>query len=122
MDIFGQQVIDGMSNEQLTLLLLVQAWDLIWKSFALWRAARNKDIFWFVLLILINSAGLLPAFYLFYMSKTSHKKVIHIKMPSIHKVGGDKKEANEETPKKKLKKWNRILEHTCLLRVDTTGP
>lgn len=104
MDIFGQQVIDGMSNEQLALLLLVQVWDLIWKSFALWRAARNKDIFWFVLLILINSAGLLPAFYLFYMSKTPHKKVIHIKMPSIPRVGGDKEETNGETHKKKLKK------------------
>ena len=104
MDLFGAQIINGLSNEQLALLALVQVWDLIWKSLALWKAARNKDVFWFVLLLLINSAGLLPAFYLFYMGKNSHKKIIHIKMPSIPKVGGDKKEEDKESPKQKAKK------------------
>ncbi len=104
MDVFGRQIIEGLSNEQLALLVLVQVWDLIWKSLALWRAARNRDIFWFVLLILINSAGLLPAFYLFYMSKNPKKKIIHIKLPSILKAGGDKEEVKKESPKKKTKK------------------
>ncbi len=105
MDLFGGQILNGLSSEQLALLALVQVWDLIWKSLALWKAARNKDVFWFVLLLLINSAGLLPAFYLFYMGKAPHKKIIHIKMPSIPRVGGDKKgEEDEESPKKKAKK------------------
>ena len=104
MDIFGGQFIEGISDEQLALLVLVQIWDLIWKSLALWRAARNKDVFWFVLLILINSAGLLPAFYLFYISKNPKRKVIHIKMPSIPKVGGDKEENKKESSKKRVKK------------------
>lgn len=104
MDIFGGQLINGLSNEQLALLVLAQIWDLIWKSLALWRAARNKDIFWFVLLILITSAGLLPAFYLFYISKNPKRKIIHIKMPSIPKAGGDKEKDKKELPKKKTKK------------------
>ena len=104
MDILGKQLIDGLSNEQLALLVLVQIWDLIWKSLALWRAARNKDIFWFILLIIVNSAGLLPAFYLFYISKTPKKNIIHIKMPSIPKVGGDKDETERKSSKKGTKK------------------
>ena len=104
MDLFGAQIINGLSNDQLALLALVQIWDLIWKSLALWKAARNKDVFWFVLLLLINSAGLLPAFYLFYMGKTPHKKIIHIKMPSIPKVGGDKDETERKSSKKGTKK------------------
>ena len=104
MDIFGEQIIGGLSDEQFALLVLVQVWDLIWKSLALWRAARNRDVFWFVLLILINSAGLLPAFYLFYISKNPKRKIIHIKMPSIPKIGRDKEEDKKEPPKKKTKK------------------
>lgn len=101
MDIWGQSLFEGISNEQLALLMLVQIWDLIWKSLALWRAARNKDVFWFVLLLLINSAGLLPAFYLFYVSKTPPKKLIHLKMPTIPKAGGDKKEEDSKSKTKK---------------------
>ncbi len=104
MDIFGGSLVNGLSNEQLALFALIQIWDLAWKSLALWKAARSKDIFWFVLLILVNSAGLLPAFYLFYVSKTPKRKIIHIKMPSILKTGGDKGETKEKTPKKKTKK------------------
>ncbi|MEX2054426.1 MAG: DUF5652 family protein [Candidatus Colwellbacteria bacterium] len=111
MDIWGEQVLEGLSQEQLALLVLVQLWDLVWKGFAMWKAARKRDIFWFVLLILINSAGLLPAFYLFYISeKTSKKKLVRIKLPSIPKVGGDKEEkkvrdgeGKKKTPKKKKK-------------------
>ena len=54
MDIFGGGLIGGLSNEQLALIVLIQIWDLIWKSLALWRAARNRDVFWFVLLILVG--------------------------------------------------------------------
>ncbi|OGY56185.1 MAG: hypothetical protein A2119_00980 [Candidatus Colwellbacteria bacterium GWA2_46_10] len=104
MDIFGGGLIGGLSNEQLALIVLIQIWDLIWKSLALWRAARSRDVFWFVLLILVNSAGLLPAFYLFYMSKSPKRKILHIKMPSITKVGGDKVEDIKKSLKKKNKK------------------
>lgn len=102
MDIWGQQLIDGLSNEQLALIVLVQVWEMIWKGFALWRAARNRDIFWFVLLILINSAGLLPAVYLFYISKSPRKRLgrIHI----VPRAGGDREEPEEKSPKKKTKK------------------
>ncbi len=100
MNILGEQL-SGLTNDQLALLVLVEVWDLIWKSFALWRAARNKDVFWFVLLILINSAGLLPAFYLFYISKTPPKRIMQIRIPNIPKVGGDKKEPAKKSSKKK---------------------
>lgn len=39
--------------------------DLVLKGFALWRAARRGQQIWFVALLVVNSAGILPAIYLF---------------------------------------------------------
>jgi hypothetical protein len=55
---------EELSGLQLTLLILLAVWELIWKGIALWRAARNNQTGWFVALLIINSAGLLPIIYL----------------------------------------------------------
>ena len=39
-------------------------WELTWKGFALWRAARNNHIVWFVCIIVFNTVGILPIIYL----------------------------------------------------------
>lgn len=44
--------------------------DLVLKGFALWRSARNNQQYWFIALLVINTAGILPAIYLL----TSKKK------------------------------------------------
>ena len=41
------------------------AWLLIWKGWALWRAARNEAKAWFIILLIINSLGILEIFYIF---------------------------------------------------------
>jgi len=43
--------------------------DLIAKGFALWAAARNKQRNWFIVLLVLNTAGLLPAIYLKYFQR-----------------------------------------------------
>ncbi len=44
-------------------------WDLAWKGIALWRAARRKESWWFLALLLINSMGILPIAYLLVWGK-----------------------------------------------------
>jgi hypothetical protein len=44
---------------------LLVLWSLGWKGASLWRAARDGNRPWFVGLLLVNSAGLLDALYLF---------------------------------------------------------
>ena len=39
-------------------------WSVIWNGFGLWHAARNKQLGWFIAIMVINSAGLLPIIYL----------------------------------------------------------
>ena len=39
-------------------------WELTWKGFALWKAARNNHLAWFVCIIILNTVGILPIVYL----------------------------------------------------------
>lgn len=46
-------------------------WEGIWKGIALWKSARGKQLPWFIALLIINSAGILPIIYIvFFQSKT----------------------------------------------------
>ncbi|MCR4263359.1 MAG: DUF5652 family protein [Candidatus Roizmanbacteria bacterium] len=57
------------------LILILIAWSLAWKGFALWRAARRNDKGWYVALLFLGTAGILEALYLFVFGKeqkTSH--------------------------------------------------
>jgi len=54
------------------LVILVTIWDLVWKGIALWKSARNEQRNWFVVLLLINSLGIVPIIYLqFFQKKNS---------------------------------------------------
>lgn len=55
---------DTLSNQQIAIISAIIIWDTVWKGFALWKAARGGSKGWFIALLLINSAGLLPMAYL----------------------------------------------------------
>ncbi|MDD4170244.1 MAG: DUF5652 family protein, partial [Desulfotomaculaceae bacterium] len=41
------------------LMYSLVAWSLIWKAFALWHAARNNQLAWYIVLIFVNTVGIL---------------------------------------------------------------
>lgn len=45
-------------------LLLIIVWSLFWKGLALWRAAQNKQKYWFIAILPLNTAGILEIVYL----------------------------------------------------------
>jgi hypothetical protein len=47
------------------LLLLLILWSLFWKGLALWHAGRRNQPWWFVILLILNTAGILEIIYLF---------------------------------------------------------
>ncbi|MEK6928235.1 MAG: DUF5652 family protein [Nanoarchaeota archaeon] len=51
------------------LVSIVMLWALIWKGFSMWKAAQNKSLPWFVILLVINSLGILDILYIFVFSK-----------------------------------------------------
>ena len=47
------------------LLTLLVAWSIPWKGVALWKAARNSSKPWFIVLLLVNTLGILEILYIF---------------------------------------------------------
>ncbi len=50
-------------------MILLVAWGLFWKGLALWHSAQRKEGWWFVILLLLNTAGILEIIYLFLVAK-----------------------------------------------------
>jgi len=48
----------------LPFLIALAAWTVVIKGFALWKAARNGDRVWFVILLIANTVGILEVIYL----------------------------------------------------------
>ncbi|MEY4039481.1 MAG: hypothetical protein RLZZ52_349 [Actinomycetota bacterium] len=51
------------------LIGLLVLWSSIWKGFALYRAGSLKSVPWFIVLFVLNTAGILEILYLFVFSK-----------------------------------------------------
>lgn len=50
------------------LLAALLVWSLIWKGVALWRAARADQLVWYVVILFVNTAGLLEIAYLLFFA------------------------------------------------------
>jgi methionyl-tRNA synthetase len=57
------------------ILVLAAVWTIPWKGVALWRAARNRSIAWFVVLLVINTLGILEIVYIFIISKKTETDI-----------------------------------------------
>ena len=44
-------------------------WSAVWKLIALWKAARNRQLVWFICLAIFNTAGVLPILYIYYYQR-----------------------------------------------------
>jgi hypothetical protein len=59
------------------IVLLIIAWEVLWKLTAMWYAGKNNSKAWFVALAVINTIGILPILYLIFYTDffKSTKKV-----------------------------------------------
>ena len=53
-----------LSTWYIVAIVLLILWDAIWKAIALWKAARNNQLSWFVVSLIFNTAGILPIVYI----------------------------------------------------------
>ncbi|MBN1325796.1 hypothetical protein JW977_02340 [Candidatus Falkowbacteria bacterium] len=53
----------------LLLFLIVMIWSFVWKGIALWKSARDGSKPWFVVLLLVNTIGILEILYIYVFSK-----------------------------------------------------
>ncbi len=55
------------------ILAIISIWALVWKGLALWKSSQKKSIPWFIVLLVINTIGILEILYIFIFSKISFK-------------------------------------------------
>jgi len=50
-------------------IIALTIWSMIWKGIGLWKSGRNNQLVWFVVMFIINTAGILPIIYLLFFQK-----------------------------------------------------
>ena len=61
-------------GEKLLLVILI-VWSVIWKGIALWKAARNSHTAWYVIMLIVNTVGILEIIYIFGFSKRTPRHI-----------------------------------------------
>ena len=54
------------------ILVIVSLWVLVWKALALWHSARNQQKVWFVVLLIVNTLGILEIIYPLWFKKDAN--------------------------------------------------
>ena len=65
---FGASWFTGTTAILIAILII---WSLIWKGIALWKSARAGSKVWFVVFLIVNTAGILEILYIYIFSKKS---------------------------------------------------
>lgn len=55
----------------LPLLVIIALWTIVLKGYALWYAARGSQKWWFIVLLAVNTLGILEIIYLIWFRPTS---------------------------------------------------
>lgn len=55
-------------------IILIALWTIPWKGVALWKAARNKQLVWFIVMLIFNTLAILEITYIFFFQKKIKSK------------------------------------------------
>ena len=58
--------------------MVLMVWTIPWKGWALWKAAKLNDKWWFVALLLIQTVAILDILYIFIFSKRHSSPILKI--------------------------------------------
>ena len=74
-DLTTDQVVSLLNDPRFAVILLIlSAWALAWKGVALWKASQRGKKSWFVLLLILNTFGIVEILYIFLLSKYTGEK------------------------------------------------
>ena len=63
----------GITQIPPAVLFVMFIWTLLWKGMALWKAAKLDQRNWFVVMLIVNTVGILEIVYLFFFAKKKLK-------------------------------------------------
>ncbi|HNW71430.1 MAG TPA: DUF5652 family protein [Candidatus Paceibacterota bacterium] len=59
----------NLAGNNLIFLLIMIFWVIPWKGYALWTTVKNNNKIWFIVLLIVNTFGLLEVIYVFGVAK-----------------------------------------------------
>jgi hypothetical protein len=63
------------SPSWLVFMPILIIWSLFWKALALWHSARRDQPWWFLVLLILNTVGILEIIYLFGVIKLKKEEL-----------------------------------------------
>jgi|GEM_PF-944645 len=67
----------GISVETAVIIfIIISVWTLIWKGFALWKSCKKNHCIWFIILLIINTIGILEILYIYIFSEIKLQKEV----------------------------------------------
>ena len=60
-----------------SLVILILLWSLAWKGYSLWLSARAGSKVWFIVLLLVNTVGILDILYIYSFRKSRKAQKIN---------------------------------------------
>ena len=92
----------GLLGVPIWLIAIASIWSIIWKGLALWKSARLRQPIWFVVILVINTLGILEILYIFLFSKIKldEKKPTRIKASRTTSRKVSSKKTNKKSKKK----------------------
>jgi ABC-type multidrug transport system permease subunit len=67
-----EQQLHSMMPWLITAIIIVSIWDAVWKLIAMWKAARNNHLAWFICIAIFNTIGILPIIYILVQRKNNN--------------------------------------------------
>lgn len=64
----------GVLGSFLWLIIALSLLEIILKGIALWKAGRNNQLAWFIIIFIFNTAGILPLIYLLFFQNKKKKR------------------------------------------------
>jgi hypothetical protein len=61
------------------LLPILLLWSIFWKGLALWHSAQRRQPWWFIIMLFLNTAGILEIIYLFGVAKLKFSELFSSK-------------------------------------------
>ena len=69
---------DFANSGFLLVFIVLVIWSFVWKAFALYRAGANRSPVWFVVLLVVNTVGILDILYLFIWGKKKNAPAVTV--------------------------------------------
>lgn len=81
----GLGIFSGVSVLAATMFFILAVWSIAWKGFALWVAAKEEKKWWFIPILIFNTAGILEIIYIFFFSEAGKGYIKGFKKYRAHK-------------------------------------